>query len=145
MKLEVKKLVQSAKLPTAPTNGDAGIDLYLLNDTLVTNESQLVATGIAVAIPEGHVGLVVPRSSTGVKLGIFLSNSVGVIDSQYRGELKLPLVTRKFGETVSLKAGDKIAQLLIIECPSTRAIIVEKEELSETVRGTGGFGSTGAV
>ena len=137
-KLPIKKLVPEATLPTRAHEDDAGLDLYGLETKIIQpGDGEMIRTGVAVAIPEGHVGLVADRSSL-AKRG--LKTAGGVIDAGYRGELGV--VVRNMGpESIVLTAGDRIAQLLII--PIATPAPVEVEELGETSRGVNGFGSTG--
>ncbi len=138
MILKVKKLDSKSVLPDYAKKGDAGMDLTCIS--LVKSPKYYeYGTGLAMEIPEGHVGLVFPRSSIS-KTDHFLRNSVGVIDSGYRGEIKLRMSIPALGET-EYKVGDKIGQLVIIELPWVE--IKEVEQLNETDRGNGGFGSTG--
>lgn len=142
-KLYVKKLREGAMLPKRETIGSAGYDLCCLCEEPITvspNERKLIPTGIAVEIPEGTVGLVYSRSGLSLKHGIHMANDVGVIDSDYRGELKVPVHNRS-DVTYTVNNGDRIAQLVIT--PILTPEIEETDELSETVRGEGGFGSTG--
>lgn len=142
-KLYVKKLREGAMLPKRETIGSAGYDLCCLCEEPITvspNERKLIPTGIAVEIPEGTVGLVYSRSGLSLKHGIHMANDVGVIDSDYRGELKVPVHNRS-DVTYIVNNGDRIAQLVIT--PILTPEIEETDELSETVRGEGGFGSTG--
>ncbi len=142
-KLYVKKLREGAMLPKRETIGSAGYDLCCLCEEPITvspNERKLIPTGIAVEIPVGTVGLVYSRSGLSLKHGIHMANDVGVIDSDYRGELKVPVHNRS-DVTYTVNNGDRIAQLVIT--PILTPEIEETDELSETVRGEGGFGSTG--
>ncbi len=142
-KLYVKKLREGAMLPKRETIGSAGYDLCCLCEEPITvspNERKLIPTGIAVEIPMGTVGLVYSRSGLSLKHGIHMANDVGVIDSDYRGELKVPVHNRS-DVTYIVNNGDRIAQLVIT--PILTPEIEETDELSETVRGEGGFGSTG--
>ena len=139
MKIKIKKLHPSAEIPKYAKAGDAGLDLVV---TTIKDEVYQVTYGfgIAVEIPEGYVGLVFPRSSI-KKTDMVLSNSVGVIDSGYRGEIMATF--KKLAGTVSQKyfVGERAAQLLIIPYPQVE--FEEAETLSDSDRGTGGFGSTG--
>ena len=131
-----KKLYEDAVAPSYAKNGDAGLDLTATHMTWEENFIEY-GTGIAVEIPEGYVGLVFPRSSVSKKENFYLKNSVGVIDSGYRGEIKL-----RFNQSDShYQAGEKIGQLIIIPYPTI--YLEQVEELSSTERGEGGFGSTG--
>jgi len=136
-----KKLTPTAITPARGTPGAAGLDLYSDEKVLLLSGNvTMVRTGIAVEIPEGYVGLVFVRSSLG-KAGVALANSVGVIDSDYRGEILLAMVyTSSFGGQY-IREGDRIAQLVVIPAPLFE--LQEVDELSETKRGEGGFGSTG--
>lgn len=138
----VKLLDERAVLPESAYQGDAGIDLRSIEDvTLQPFERKLVSTGIAVAIPDGYAGFVLPRSGSALKLGLSLVNAPGLIDSGYRGEIKCIVVNLDSKEPIHIKVGDRIAQLVIMEVASARLFKVE--ELDETQRGTGGFGSSG--
>ena len=144
MILKVKKLVPDAVLPKKAHNSDAGYDLVAVSRSIDEDGAVVYGTGLAFEIPDGYVGLVFPRSSI-AKKDIALSNSVGVIDSGYRGE-----VMAKFKFVDPLKheeyhwycVGDRIAQLVIMKLPDIQ--VIECDELGESERGTGGYGSTGA-
>ena len=138
MILKVKRLNKNSVLPSYAKKGDAGMDLTAvsLSKTIQYYE---YGTGLAVEIPHGYVGLIFPRSSIS-KTDHFLRNSVGVIDSGYRGEVKLRMSLPALGQK-QYKVGEKIGQLMIIKLPWVD--IEETEELSETDRGDGSFGSTG--
>ena len=143
MNVKIKKLSENATLPMRATPLSAGADLYACTDSDITlnpGERILVPTGIAAAIPNGHGGFVFPRSGTASKYGITLSNCVGVIDSDYRGEIKIPVVNLGQEQFV-IKSGDRIAQLVIMPIDLTEFSVCS--ELDETDRGEGGFGSTG--
>ena len=140
MKVKIKKLNENAVIPTYAKDGDAGMDLIATSITSDTPEEITYGLGIALEIPEGFVGLVFPRSSIR-KTGLQLSNSVGVIDSGYRGELQATFKKTNGLDSVAYKVGDRIAQIIIIPYPEI--VFIESEELSETERGSGGFGSTG--
>jgi dUTP pyrophosphatase len=138
MKLKIKKLNERAEIPFYAKDGDAGMDLVAT--TLVrTSKFFEYGTDLAMEIPKGYVGLLFPRSSIS-KTDHFLRNSVGVIDSGYRGEIKLRMSIPALGETEYL-IGDKVGQLILMKLPWVE--IEEVEELSNTDRGEGGFGSTG--
>ncbi len=139
IRVACKKLHSDAVIPQYAKPGDAGLDLVATQ--IISQDTQQVTygTGLAVEIPEGYVGLIFPRSSIR-KYELALSNSVGVIDSGYRGEIQATFNTRYYGEIV-YKKGDKIAQLVIIPYPQVE--LYESDELSESERGSGGFGSTG--
>lgn len=142
--VKVKKLHADAKLPVRGTASAAGADLCAcLDDASVTvhaGETVFIHTGIAVEIPEGFAGLIFARSSLGVKRGLAPANKVGLIDSDYRGEILVALHNHGSEDQV-IERGDRIAQLVII--PYFAADYVEADELSDTSRGSGGFGSTG--
>lgn len=139
MKIKIKKLHKDAVIPVYAKDGDAGLDLVATSVISFDKEQVTYGTGIAIEIPEGHVGLIFPRSSIR-KYEQYLSNSVGVIDSGYRGEIQATFNSRYYAD-VKYKVGDKIAQLLIMPYPSIE--FEETNELSSTERGDGGFGSTG--
>ena len=131
----------SADLPTRAHSTDAGLDLYAAETVhIIPNHVTLIPTGVAVAIPTGHVGLLVARSSLVVKKSMTLANGVGVIDPDYRGEIKVPIVPID-GCRNLIQAGTRIAQLVILPIALPRLDVVA--ELPETDRSTGGFGSTG--
>jgi dUTP pyrophosphatase len=141
--LHVRRLDRRATLPTRAHDGDAGLDLYALEDSsLAPGERAAISTGIAVEIPDGHAGLVLPRSGLALRHGIALVNAPGLIDSGYRGELRVLLLNTDRTEPFQISAGDRIAQLLLIRAET--ASVVEAEELSDSARGGGGFGSSGA-
>ena len=143
MKVKVKKLDERAILPTYGSVGAAGADLYALTDgdvTIDAGETRLIGTGLALEIPEGYVGLVYARSGLATKRGLAPANKVGVIDSDYRGELKVALYNQS-GEAQTVKAGERIAQLVI--APYLTADFEEAADLADSKRGAGGFGSTG--
>lgn len=135
------RLSDGAELPRYAHEGDAGLDLRITHDvTLKPGERATVGTGLAVEIPQGCVGLVFPRSGLTSKHGITLSNSVGVIDSGYRGEIGATLLNQS-DETTTLDAGTRVCQLIVM--PFVPCELVPCEELTETERGAAGFGSTG--
>lgn len=138
--LKVRKLKPDATVPTKANLSDAGFDLYASEDaTIFSGKTALIGTSIALEIPEGHVGLIWPRSGLSVKYG--LDVLAGVIDSGYRGEIKVCLLnTKNIYSDIKITKGDKIAQILIQEVP--RFIMVEAENLSESSRGEKGFGSS---
>ena len=144
MELNIKLLSPKAVLPKFATPGSAAMDLTACLDEPVTiAPRQLVAipTGIAIALPSSdYVALIFARSGLGVKHGISLSNGVGVIDSDYRGELKVGL-TNLSDTPYTIQPGDRVAQLAIL--PVTQPTVIQVTELDATDRGTGGFGSTG--
>lgn len=143
MEVKIKKLVENAVIPTYAKEGDAGLDLHAISYECTEN-GHVYGTGISIEIPKGYVGLVFPRSSNR-RTQAYLTNSVGVIDSGYRGEI---MVTYKNRSTLQdnaqfapYKVGERVAQLIIVAYPEIK--FVEVEDLSETERGTGGHGHTG--
>ena len=141
MKIPLIKLDPELPTPRRAHAGDAGVDLYARQDTILGPGSwAAVPTGVAVAIPAGHVGLVAPRSGLAARHAISVVNGPGVIDSGYRGEIKAILINHGSDEVI-LRRGDRIAQLLIMTFPSWE--LEEVAELDASVRGDDGFGSTG--
>jgi dUTP pyrophosphatase len=143
MQVKIKKLDPRAKLPTYGTEFSAGADLYNMEgcDLVIKPHSTvMVKLGFAIEIPEGYAGLVFARSGLASKRGIAPANKVGVVDSDYRGECMVALHNHTESE-VTVEGGERIAQLCIV--PFLKAEFCEAEELSETERGGGGFGSTG--
>lgn len=144
MVLKIKKLNENAIIPKTATGGSAGMDLCACTETAVTlapGERKLIPTGIAIALESNaYVAYIYARSGLAVKQGITLSNCVGVIDSDYRGELKVGLINLS-SEPYTVQNGDRIAQLVI--APVIMPQIEECDELDETERASGGFGSTG--
>ena len=142
MTLRFRRLSEAARPPAQAHEGDAGYDLHAAEGlTIAPGERASVGTGIAVAIPEGQAGLVIPRSGLASRHGISVVNTPGLIDSGYRGELRVLLLNTDRGQPFSVEPGDRIAQLVLVRVETDEA--VEVEELDETVRGAGGFGSTG--
>jgi dUTP pyrophosphatase len=142
MDLPVVKLKDNAVIPTRAHPGDAGLDLYSTETAhLGPGERWSVGTGIALEIPEGHAGLVLPRSGLAREHGIALVNAPGLIDAGYRGEVRVLLLNTDPAETVRIETGARIAQLVVT--PVAIADAVEVAELSDTARGDGGFGSSG--
>lgn len=144
MKIPFVKLHPDAKMPVYGSEGAAGADLSALcppeGVTIQPGQRVLVPTGVAVQLPVGYVGLLCARSSLGVKHGLSLSNGVGVIDWDYRGQLHVGLVN--LSQTpYTIAPGERIAQLLVM--PVSRAEFVQADSLEDTARGQGGFGSTG--
>lgn len=142
-KINIKKLNPNAILPVYGTEFSAGADICACLDaplTIAPDKTILIKTGLALEIPEGYAGLVYARSSLAAKCGLAPANKVGVIDSDYRGELMVPLHNHS-GKPQLISENERIAQ--IIFTPYLKAIFQEAEELNDTVRGTGGFGSTG--
>jgi len=141
--LQIRRLSEGVRVPERAHPGDAGLDLRAVGSaSLPPGGRAQVGTGIAVAIPEGHAGLVLPRSGLAADHGISLVNAPGLIDSGYRGEIKVLLLNTDREETFEVEAGDRIAQLVIVALPDLKG--VEVKELDDTPRGQGGFGSTGA-
>jgi dUTP pyrophosphatase len=140
IELKVKKLHTEAVIPTYAKQGDAGMDLVAVSKTIDPVHNQLIfGFGLAFEIPLGYVGLVFPRSSI-YKTGLSLTNCVGVIDAGYRGEVKARFRIEEPGSQTYMP-GDKIAQLVIMQLPNV--FIKEVDELSDSERGAGGFGSSG--
>ena len=143
MQVKIKLLSESAKTPTFAHKGDAGADLYVSRiDYDYANEITTYHSDVAFEIPEGHVGLMFSRSSI-YKTGQAPCNAVGVIDSGYRGEVSMRtyMVASDVDNAISYKEGDRFAQLVIMPIPAIE--FVESDELSDTDRGAGGYGSTG--
>lgn len=143
MKVNIKKLNENARIPVYSTEFSAGADLYALIEepiTIKSGETKLIKTGLAMEIPVGYVGLVYARSGLATKKGLAPANKVGVIDSDYRGEIMVALYNQSQEDQV-VENGERIAQMVI--APFVQADFDIKEELNETVRGLGGFGSTG--
>jgi len=142
-KINIKKVRENAKIPTYGTEYAAGADLYACIDNeevFAPGETKLIPTGISMAIPTGYVGLVYARSGLASKRGLAPANKVGVIDSDYRGEIFVALHNHSTEEKV-IDKNERIAQIVI--APYLKAEFLETEELDETSRGEGGFGSTG--
>jgi dUTP pyrophosphatase len=144
MDLPFTRVRPEGKLPRAHHPGDAGLDLRAAEGvTVKPGERAMVPTGVAVAIPEGHAGLVLPRSGLASKRGLTLANAPGLIDAGYRGEVICAVVNLDPHEPVEISAGDRIAQLVIVAVPDLSP--VWSEELPPSARGQGGFGSTGSA
>jgi dUTP pyrophosphatase len=142
MDLAFKRLRPEGQLPSAQHPGDAGLDLRAAEGvTVKPGERALVPTGVAVAIPDVHAGLVLPRSGLASKRGLTLANAPGLIDAGYRGEVICAVVNLDPHEAVEIAVGDRIAQLVIVPVPALTPVFVE--ELPGSTRGAGGFGSTG--
>jgi len=138
----ITRLDPELPLPRYAKGGDAGADIVSRVDiTLAPGERALVPTGIAIALPDGYVALVHPRSGLAIKHGVTMVNAPGTVDAGYRGELQVILINHDKSESVSFKRGDRIAQLVIQKVE--RAEFVEVRELPGSGRGSGGFGSTG--
>jgi len=142
MDLPFRRLRDGAALPSAQHPGDAGLDLRAVEAAVIApGERAMVPTGVAVAIPEGHAGLVLPRSGLASKQGLTLANAPGLIDAGYRGEVICAVINLDPAEPVRIEPGDRIAQLVIVALPTVAPGWVE--ELPPSARGEGGFGSTG--
>ena len=140
--LRVMKLRDDAVLPSRAHTGDAGFDLTACEEiTIGVGERAAVGTGIAVEIPVGHAGLVVPRSGLALRHGISMVNSPGVIDAGYRGEVRLLLLNTDNESAFTVEPGMRVAQLLVV--PVADVKLVETDEVTATDRGAGGFGSSG--
>ena len=142
MKLNVRRLDPAAQLPLRAHDDDAGYDLCSVETHVIApGDRARVRTGLAIELPPGHAGWVVPRSGLADRHGISLVNAPGLIDSGYRGELKVLLLNTDRTETFAIAPGDRIAQLVLVAVASPR--IVEADALAATARGEGGFGSSG--
>jgi len=142
VQLPVVKLKEGAQIPSRAHEGDAGLDLYACESAHIgPGERWSVGTGVGVEIPEGHAGLVLPRSGLARDHGIALVNAPGLIDSGYRGELRVLLLNTDPAETFRVEPGDRIAQLVLT--PIITPTPVEATALTESARGGGGFGSSG--
>jgi len=143
MELPFKQLDPHAELPAQAHAGDAGLDLCSSIDVeVLPGERTLVPTGLSVAIPDGHAGLVLPRSGLASRHGLTMANAPGLIDSGYRGEVTCAVVNLDRDQAVKIRKGDRIAQLVIVALPQVRPAWVD--ELPPSTRGEDGFGSTGA-
>ncbi len=142
MKLRIKVLDDGLPAPEYAHDGDAGLDLRSGVDIILQpGERALVPTGIAIALPDGYAGFVQPRSGLAAKHGISIVNTPGLIDSKYRGEVLVVLINLDQSQPFEIKRADKVAQLVVQKVEHVQLEIVP--ELDETVRGSGGFGSTG--
>jgi dUTP pyrophosphatase len=142
MRIEVTRLDPGLPLPSYQRVGDAGLDLYAAQDaTIPPGDRVVIGTGLAAAIPPGYAGFVTPRSGLAARLGLSIVNTPGIVDSGYRGEIKLALVNHDTVDVIEVRRGDRIAQMLIV--PVVDAELVEVGELPSSDRGTGGHGSTG--
>jgi dUTP pyrophosphatase len=141
IELPIRRLHEDATLPERAYSGDAGLDLAACERVeLGPGERAIVPTGLAVAIPEGYAGFVQPRSGLAARQGISVVNSPGLIDSGYRGEIRVVLLNTDAEHTFVAEPGDRIAQLVVLPIPELE--LVEVEELPETERGVRGFGSS---
>jgi dUTP pyrophosphatase len=142
LEIQVLRLDPDLPLPSYAHPGDAGADLVTAVDvTLAPGERALVPTGVAIALPEGYVALVHPRSGLAARHGLSIVNTPGTVDAGYRGEVKVLLVNLDPREPVTLRRGDRVAQLVVQRVE--RAAFVAVERLPDSVRGVGGYGSTG--
>lgn len=142
--LAVKALDPRAVIPQRAHDADAGLDLAILEAVrLEPGERAKVRTGLAVAIPDGHAGFVVPRSGLAAKLGLSVVNTPGIIDAGYRGELLCLLLNTDRSQAIELEAGERIAQLLVVPVALPQVVAVDELPPASDARGTGGYGSTG--
>jgi dUTP pyrophosphatase len=143
LSLRVKRLDPRAVLPTRAHPGDAGLDLYALDAfELAPGERAQVRTGIAIALPHGTAGLVLPRSGLAARHGIALVNAPGLIDEGYRGELQVLLLNTDRSSAFQAQAGDRIAQLVVVDVEAPEVVVTD--DLGDSSRGAGGFGSSGS-
>jgi len=143
LKLQIQRLDFSIPLPEYAYPGDAGLDLRAACDcTLQPEERVSIPTAIKIAVPEGYAGLVIPRSGLAARQGMSVVNTPGLIDSQYRGEVVVLAVNHDTCEPITIRKGDRIAQLVIVPVP--RVELVETAELNETERNEKGIGSSGS-
>ncbi len=141
-RLHVRRLDDQALLPTRAYPGDAGLDLYAVEEAVLgPGERSSVGTGIAVEIPDGQAGLVLPRSGLAARHGIALVNAPGLIDSGYRGEIRVLLLNTDREAAFTVARGERIAQLVLVRVQTPE--VVEVDELALSERGAGGFGSSG--
>jgi dUTP pyrophosphatase len=142
MELKFQILSEAATLPTRAHEGDAGLDLHSAQAAHIgPGERWQLSTGLAVEIPEGHAGFVLPRSGLALRYGISLVNAPGLIDSGYRGEIGVLLQNNDPAEIFRVEPGDRIAQLVVLPIATLEPVVVD--QLGETARGAGGFGSSG--
>ncbi|MCH3968342.1 MAG: dUTP diphosphatase [Atopobiaceae bacterium] len=143
IEVQIQRLVPDVELPSYAYKGDAGLDLRSSEEvTLAPFERRLISTGLAVAIPKGYAGFVQPRSGLALKQGLSMANTPGLIDSAYRGELKVVAINLDPHRDIIIERGERIAQLVIQKVPVVE--LVEVDHLEGTKRGSGGFGSSGA-
>ena len=143
MKVNIKKLNENAKMPTYGSEYAAGADLYAATDcdtVILPNETKLIGTGLSIEVPEGYGAFIYARSGLASKRGLAPANKVGVVDADYRGEIMVALHNHS-SEPQTVLVGERIAQMVI--APFLKAEFCEVDSLSDTVRGAGGFGSTG--
>ena len=140
--IKITRLSENAVIPAYAYSGDAGVDLRAAaHVTLAPFDRALIPTGLAIAIPDGYAGFVQPRSGLAIKQGVTVLNTPGLIDSQYRGELKVALINLDPSNVFEVNPGDRIAQLVIQKVENVEWCVVDS--LDETDRGQGGFGSSG--
>lgn len=140
--LPIKRLDPMVELPAYAYEGDAGLDLRSNEDVVLAPfERRLIGTGLAIAIPDGYAGFVQPRSGLALKKGLSMANTPGLVDAHYRGELKVCAINLDAHEPIVISKGERIAQLVIQRVPQVH--LREVEQLDETDRGEGGFGSSG--
>lgn len=138
----VEVLINAAVLPEVAHPGDAGADLRSSEECeLAPGERKTIGTGVSIALPDGYVAFIVPRSGLAAKHGITVVNSPGTVDAGYRGEIKVTLLNTDHSNSFSVAVGDRIAQMIVM--PFARARFIEVDRLPESERGEGGFGSTG--
>ncbi|MGO1539296.1 MAG: dUTP diphosphatase [Leucobacter sp.] len=139
---EVEVPIRAENIPSYAHADDAGADLCSAESvSIAPGDRALIGTGVSIALPDGYAAFVVPRSGLAAKRGITVVNSPGTVDAGYRGEIKVTLLNTDKVETFDVEPGDRIAQLIVM--PVTRAVFSPVNELPESVRGSGGFGSTG--
>ena len=140
--VQIKRLDRDVELPRYARLGDAGLDLRASEDMeIAPGKRAMVATGLSIALPEGYAGFVQPRSGLAAREGLSIVNTPGLVDSGYRGELKVILINTDDENTIHIARGDRIAQLVIQEVPTVH--LEEVDELEDSERGSAGFGSTG--
>ena len=138
----IKRLDPTVELPRYAYAGDAGLDLRASEDVVLKPfERRLISTGLAIAIPDGYAGFIQPRSGLALRQGLSMANTPGLIDAHYRGELKICAINLDPKDDIVVRRGDRIAQLVIQKVPVVE--LLEVDDLSETDRGSGGFGSSG--
>jgi len=146
LKVPFRRLRSGANVPTRAHAGDAGYDLRAVDEAeLAPGERALVGTGVSVAIPDGHAGLVLPRSGLAVRHGVSLVNTPGLIDSGYRGEIQIPLINHDLRETFRVEVGMRIAQLILVRAGDAVFVEVDLLDTGADGRGEGGFGSSGTA
>ncbi len=142
IQVKIKRLDPELPLPRYANPGDAGLDLYSAQDvTIEPGRRVMISTGVAIALPQGYAGFVQPRSGLAAKKGLSIVNTPGLVDSGYRGELKVIAINSDAEEPIVISRGERVAQLVVQRVPSVE--LVEVDELDQTERGEGGFGSTG--